>query len=50
MPLTALNSNQKVRVFIADDSRIIREHLVAMLEELAKVEIVGQAETVLLSL
>jgi len=46
MPLTALNSNQKVRVFIADDSRIIREHLVTMLEELAEVEIVGQAETV----
>ncbi len=46
MPLTALSSNQKVRVFIADDSLIVREHLVTMLNELTEVEIVGQAETV----
>jgi DNA-binding NarL/FixJ family response regulator len=46
MPLTALSSNQKVRVFITDDSRIVREHLVTMLDELTGVEIVGQAETV----
>jgi DNA-binding NarL/FixJ family response regulator len=46
MPLTVLSSNQKVRVFIADDSRIVREHLVTMLDELTGVEIVGQAETV----
>jgi len=41
-----LSSNQTITVFIADDSDIVREHLVTMLDELAKVEIVGQAETV----
>ena len=46
MPLTALSSNQKVSVFIADDSLIVRERLVTMLDELAGIEIVGQAETV----
>ena len=46
MSLTALSSNQKVRVFIADDSLIVREHLVTLLDELTEVEIVGQAETV----
>jgi DNA-binding NarL/FixJ family response regulator len=46
MPLTDLSSNQKVRVFIADDSLIVREHLVTMFDELTEVEIVGQAETV----
>ncbi len=39
-------SNHKIKVFIADDSLIVREHLVTMLNELAEVEIVGQAETV----
>jgi len=39
-------SNIKITVFIADDSRIVREHLVTMLEELAGIEIVGQAENV----
>ena len=39
-------SNAKVNVFIADDSLIVREHLVTMLEELAGIEIVGQAENV----
>jgi DNA-binding NarL/FixJ family response regulator len=34
------------KVFIADDSLIVREHLVTMLDELAGVEIVGQAENV----
>ena len=38
--------NAKITVFIADDSLIVREHLVTMLEELAGVEIVGQAENV----
>jgi DNA-binding NarL/FixJ family response regulator len=39
-------SNHKLKVFIADDSLIVREHLVTMLDELAGVEIVGQAENV----
>ena len=39
-------SNAKITVFIADDSRIVREHLVTMLEELAGIAIVGQAENV----
>jgi DNA-binding NarL/FixJ family response regulator len=39
-------SNHKINVFIADDSLIVREHLVTMLDELAGIEIVGQAETV----
>jgi DNA-binding NarL/FixJ family response regulator len=33
-------------VFIADDSLIVRERLVTMLDELAEIEIVGQAENV----
>jgi DNA-binding NarL/FixJ family response regulator len=40
------HSNYKLKVFIADDSLIVREHLVTMLEELAGIEIVGQAENV----
>jgi len=39
-------SNTKINVFIADDSLIVREHLVTMLEELAGIEVVGQAENV----
>jgi DNA-binding NarL/FixJ family response regulator len=39
-------SNSKIKVFIADDSLIVREHLVTMLEELAGIEVVGQAENV----
>jgi DNA-binding NarL/FixJ family response regulator len=39
-------SPPKIRVFIADDSRIVREHLVTMLDELAGIEVVGQAENV----
>ena len=35
-----------IKVFIADDSLIVREHLVTMLDELIGVEIVGQAGTV----
>ena len=46
MALTTQSSNQTVTVFIADDSDIVREHLVTMLDELTEVEIVGQAETV----
>lgn len=40
------SSNHNITVFIADDSLIVREHLVTMLDELTEVEIVGQAETV----
>jgi DNA-binding NarL/FixJ family response regulator len=39
-------SNPKLKVFIADDSLIVREHLVTMLGELAGIEIVGQAKNV----
>jgi DNA-binding NarL/FixJ family response regulator len=39
-------SNHKIKVFIADGSLIVREHLVTMLDELAGIEIVGQAENV----
>jgi len=39
-------SNHKTKVFIVDDSLIVREHLVTMLDELAGIEIVGQAENV----
>ena len=39
-------SNSKINVFIVDDSLIVREHLVTMLDELAGIEIVGQAENV----
>ncbi len=38
--------NHKIQVFIADDSLIVRERLVTMLDELAGIEIVGQAENV----
>ena len=33
-----------MKVFIADDSEIVRKHLVAMLSEMEGVEIAGQAE------
>jgi DNA-binding NarL/FixJ family response regulator len=39
-------SNSKIKVFIADDSLIVREHLVTMLDELAGIKVVGQAENV----
>jgi two-component system, NarL family, response regulator DevR len=39
-------STPKLKVVIADDSLIIRERLVTMLDELAGVEIIGQAEDV----
>ncbi len=39
-------SNQNLKVFIADDSLVVREHLVTMLDELPRIAIVGQAETV----
>jgi DNA-binding NarL/FixJ family response regulator len=39
-------SNERIKVFIADDSVIVQEHLVTMFNELTEVEIVGQARTV----
>lgn len=39
-------SDLNIKVVIADDSLIVREHLVTMLDELAEIEVVGQAETV----
>ena len=39
-------SHRKIKVFIVDDSLIVREHLVTMLDELVGIEIVGQAENV----
>lgn len=39
-------SNSAIKVFITDDSLIVREHLVTLLDELAGVEIVGQAGSV----
>jgi len=38
--------NSQIKVFITDDSLIVREHLVTLLDELAGVEIVGQAGNV----
>ncbi|MBL1138256.1 MAG: response regulator transcription factor [Chloroflexi bacterium] len=35
-----------MKVFIADDSRVVRERLTTLLNEVAEVEIVGQAENV----
>ena len=46
MSMIPPRSNAKINVFIADDSLIVREHLVTMLEELATIEIVGQADNV----
>jgi len=46
MAMASLHSNHNIKVFIADDSPLVREHLVTMLDELAGVEIVGQAENV----
>ena len=40
------SSNPKIKVFIADDSLIVRERLVTMLDEVIGVEVVGQAEHV----
>jgi DNA-binding NarL/FixJ family response regulator len=40
------HSNYKLKVVIADDSLVVRERLVTILDELAGVEIVGQAENV----
>jgi two-component system, NarL family, response regulator DevR len=35
---------QPLKVFIVDDSRVVRERLVAMLSDLDGIEIIGQAE------
>jgi YesN/AraC family two-component response regulator len=41
-----LPSNHPIKVFIADDSFIVRERLVMLVDELSGVEMVGQAEHV----
>lgn len=41
-----LFSNHQIKVLIVDDSPIVRERLVVILNELAGIEIVGQAENV----
>ena len=46
MPTMLSHSNHKLKVFIADDSLVVREHLVTMLDELPRIVIVGQAENV----
>lgn len=38
--------NHKLKVIIADDSLVVRERLLTMLDELAGVEVVGQMENV----
>jgi DNA-binding NarL/FixJ family response regulator len=39
-------SSRKIKLFIADDSLIVRERLAMMLDELVGIEIVGQAQDV----
>jgi DNA-binding NarL/FixJ family response regulator len=39
-------SDHNLKLFIVDDSLIVRERLVTMLNELAGIEVVGQAENV----
>ena len=46
MTILSSCSDLNIKVFIADDSLIVREHLVTMLDELAGIEITGQAGTV----
>ena len=43
---TISHSNPAIKVFIVDDSPIVREHLVTMFEELAGFKIVGLAGSV----
>jgi len=38
--------DHKIKLFIVDDSLIVRERLVTMLSELAGIEVIGQAENV----
>jgi len=40
------SSSRKIKVFIVDDSLIVRERLSTMLDELTGIETVGQAENV----
>jgi DNA-binding NarL/FixJ family response regulator len=46
MPTTRSPSNPNITVFIVDDSRLIREHLVTMIDELTGIEVIGQVGTV----
>lgn len=40
------NDNKKFQVFIADDSAVVRERLVEMLNSLSGIEVIGQAQNV----
>ncbi len=46
IPMTPSGSNHPLTVLIADDSLVVRERLVTMFDELAGVEVVGQAGNV----
>ncbi len=46
IPVVPSSSNHPLTVFIADDSLIVRERLVTMLDELAGTKVVGQAGNV----
>jgi DNA-binding NarL/FixJ family response regulator len=46
MSIIPSRSDHLIKIFIADDSLIVRERLVTMLNELAGIEVVGQAENV----
>lgn len=41
---TLINEREYMKVFIADDTEVIRKHLVSMLSEFNEIEIVGEAE------
>lgn len=47
MSIIPTPSVRKIKLFIVDDSLIVRERLVTMLNELVGIEIVGQAENVI---
>ncbi len=45
-PMTLPRSTEKITTFIADDSLVVQERLVTMLNEVDGIRIVGQAQTV----
>ena len=46
MPILRSPANSKITVFLADDSPVVRQRLVTILDELAEIEMVGQAANV----
>lgn len=44
--MTSLRLRPKIKLFIVDDSLVVREHLITLLDEVDGAEIVGQAENV----